>query len=115
MSKLNSSPNQDALSRAIERVNGNKPSTVEDVINVLTKQTKSKDIISNSKPKKHRKTPTAKSEIEEPEHIPAIDHLPEIPDGFPEDTVLNDDGTLTLPDGRIIRKKAQEVDHEEVS
>ena len=49
-------------------------------------------------------------EVDTIEQIPEINHIPQIPDGFPEDTVLNDDGTLTLPDGRIIRKK-QEVDH----
>ena len=52
---------------------------------------------------------------EEPEQIPALDHIPEIPDGFPEGTIMNDDGSLTLPDGRTIRKIEQEVDHEEVS
>ncbi len=27
-----------------------------------------------------------------------------IPDGFPKDTIVNNDGTLTLPDGRMVRK-----------
>ncbi len=52
--------------------------------------------------------------VEEPEPIPEINHIPEIPDGFPEGTVLNDDGTLILPDGRMIRK-IQGADHEKVS
>jgi hypothetical protein len=52
--------------------------------------------------------------VDDVEHIAEIVHISEIPDGFPNGTVLNDDGTLTLPDGRMIRKK-QEVDHEEVS
>ena len=38
------------------------------------------------------------------EQIPKIDHISEIPDGFPEGTVLNDDATLTLADGRTIQK-----------
>ncbi len=113
MSKLNSNPNQDALSRAIERANDRKPlATAEEVINMLTKQTKSKDIVPNSKPKKRRKVSSAKQKIE---HVPEIDHLehiPEIPNGFPKGTVLNNDGSLSLPDGRRIRKIKQEVDHE---
>ena len=63
------------------------------------------------------KEPKAVNAIEGIKQIPSIDHIskiPEIPTGFPEGTVLNDDGTLTLPDGRMIRKK-QEVDHEKVS
>ena len=109
MSRFNSTPNQDTLERAIARVDGNKTSTVEDVISMLTKQPKPKDIISNSKPKKRRKVSPAKLDVK---HIPKISDIPDIPDGFPEGTVLNADNTLTLPDGRTIRK-IEELDHEE--
>ena len=52
-------------------------------------------------------------EIDHLDHTPKIDHINKIPDGFPKDTIMNDDGTLTLPDGRQIRKIEQEVHNEE--
>ena len=42
-------------------------------------------------------------EIEEIAQIDTIDPLP-VPNGFPEGTIMNDDATLTLPDGRMVRK-----------
>ncbi len=42
-------------------------------------------------------------EIGEIAQINTIDPLP-VPDGFPEGTIMNNDATLTLPDGRMVRK-----------
>ncbi len=42
-------------------------------------------------------------EVREITQIDTIDPLP-VPDGFPEGTIMNDDETLTLPDGRRVRK-----------
>ncbi len=53
-------------------------------------------------------------EIDHIEEINTIDPLPQIPDGFPDGTAMNDDGTLTLPDGRMVRKIVQEVEDEPV-
>ena len=35
-----------------------------------------------------------------------------IPDGFPKDTIVNNDGTLTLPDGRLVRKISEVKDEQ---
>ena len=44
-----------------------------------------------------------------------LDQMEEVPDGFPEGTILNEDSTLTLPDGRMIRKIEQETSNEEAN
>ena len=116
------------LDREVQRRAKQTPS-VEEAVAMLVGR-KDKRSIPKSKPKyteaqraermakikaiRDSKKPEAIDTIED---IPEIDHIakiPEIPTGFPEGTILNDDGTLSLPDGRTIRKK-QEADHEEVS
>ena len=113
------------LAEMLDReIRGAKTPSVEDVVAMLTGKD-DKRSIAKSTPKytkEERATKIAEMKAkrdgidaggsEEPEHI---DHIPEIPDGFPEGTILNDDQSLTLPDGRTIRKIEQEVDHEEVS
>ena len=106
-----------------EEIRGAKQTpSVKDVVAMLTGKA-DKRSIAKSTPKytkEERATKIAEMKakrdgVEESEQIPALDHIPEIPDGFPEGTILNDDQSLTLPDGRMIRKKEQEVNHEEVS
>ena len=63
---------------------------------------------STAKKRAKRNAADGSKEVEQIDQIQEIDHIAEIPDGFPKGTILNDDGTLTLPDGRMIRKK-QEV------
>ena len=115
-----------ALIEALNRAKSKKPSA-EDVVDTLFgRQKKSSSSIAKPGEKRTEAERSARiakikskrdavgiggsEEVDTIDHIPEIAHLPQIPDGFPEGTVLNDDGTLTLPDGRMIRKK-QEVDH----
>jgi hypothetical protein len=93
-----------------EEIKGAKTPSVEEAVAMLTG--KDKRSIPKSKPR-DTKDKKAKRDSKKPDHIakiPKIDYIAEIPDGFPDGTILNDDGTLTLPDGRMIRKK-QEVNH----
>ena len=108
------------LDREVQRAK-QKPS-VEDAIARITG--KDNRIVPKSKPKY---TEAQKAErmakvkairdskaIDHIKQIPEIEHIakiPEIPTGFPKGTVLNDDGTLTLPDGRTLRRKKQGVSH----
>ena len=90
--------------------------SVEDAVAMLT----GKDKRSIPKQKYIRKQKTERSEkiaelkADHIDQIPEIDHISKIPEGFPEGTIMNDDQTLTLPDGRTIRKIDQGEAHEEV-
>ena len=104
------------LIETLDRLGKKKTPSVEDAVAMLMGKAKRK--IPRSVPKYTGKKRAKRKavddvvpeEVETIDPIPKIDHIPEIPDGFPSGTLLNDDGTLTLPDGRMIRKK-QEVDH----
>ena len=105
-----------------EEIRGAKTPSVQDAVAMLTgkddKRSIAKPVKKYTEEERSNRIAELKAKrdgVEEPEHIPEIDHIPGIPDGFPEGTILNDDGTLTLLDGRTIRKIEQEVDHEEVS
>ena len=104
------------LDEMLDRLDTKQTPSVGDVVALLAG--KDKRIIpkpkkkSTSKKRLKRiaeiKAKRGSEEVETIEEIPKIKHIAKIPDGFPAGTILNDDGTLTLPDGRVIRKK-QEV------
>ena len=113
------------LNEEIQRTK--EPISVQDAIAMLTGKTTS-DIV--AKPTKRyskkqkaeraeiivalkaRRNGTTDESIDPTDRIEEIDPIPEIqeiaplpvPDGFPKGTIMNNDATLTLPDGRMVRK-----------
>ena len=112
----------EALERELKRVK--EPISGEDAIAKLTgRDTR---MVPEPAPKKY--TPKQKAEraeklaalkakrdgtdnesIDPTDRIKEINPLP-VPDGFPDGTIMNDDQTLTLPDGRTIRKIPEVLD-----
>jgi hypothetical protein len=66
--------------------NANKIPSTEEIITKI--YGKSKDVKPKSLPAKKKRKKMKQT----------------LPDGFPKDTMVNGDGTLTLPDGRMVRK-----------
>ena len=80
-----------AVSEVIAAVKSkSNPTTAETAEGLLPKKMKQRPVVQNTTPRKRRSKPVKNT----------------IPDGFPEGTILNDDDTLTLPDGRMVQKIA---------
>ena len=83
------------------------PTTEDTLDNIYGK--KKHTLLSAATRKKPKKKPK-EVEVEEVTEEVTEDTVPE---GFPEGTILNEDKTLSLPDGRLIQKIEQETSNEE--